>query len=69
VALELQDGHPCRDGMLTLECDRERIESGWWDGRDVARDYYVACDRQGARLWIYRELTGARRWLLHGIFA
>jgi protein ImuB len=69
VVLELRDGRPCLDGLLTLEPDRERIESGWWDGRDVARDYYVACDGQGARLWIYRELTGARRWLLHGIFA
>jgi len=69
VALELRDGRPCLDGLLTLESDRERIESGWWDGGDVARDYYVARDGQGARLWIYRELTGARRWLLHGIFA
>jgi protein ImuB len=69
VRLELRDGQPCLDGLLTLEPERERIESGWWDGRDVARDYYVACNRQGARFWIYRELGGARRWLLHGIFA
>jgi protein ImuB len=69
VVLELRNGRPCLDGMLVLESDRERIESGWWDGRDVTRDYYVARDGQGARVWIYRELTGARRWLLHGIFA
>jgi protein ImuB len=69
VALEVRDGRPCLDGILSLEPGPERIESGWWDGRDVARDYYVAGDREGARFWIYRELTGARRWLLHGIFA
>jgi len=27
---------------LVLEHGPERIESGWWDGRGVARDYYVA---------------------------
>jgi protein ImuB len=27
---------------LVLEQGPERIESGWWDGRGVARDYYIA---------------------------
>ena len=38
----------------------ERIESGWWDGADVQRDYYVASDPRGARLWIYRRMRGRR---------
>jgi protein ImuB len=46
----------------------ERIESGWWDGADVQRDYYIASDRHGARLWIYRECAGTKPWFLHGIF-
>jgi protein ImuB len=46
----------------------ERIESGWWDGADMRRDYYVAKDAAGAILWIYRECTGDRSWFLHGIF-
>jgi protein ImuB len=46
-----------------------RIESGWWDGRDVARDYYVARDAGGARCWIYRECRTPARWFLHGLFA
>ncbi len=35
---------------LILEQGPERIESGWWDGKGVARDYYVAhrCARQDA---------------------
>jgi protein ImuB len=44
-----------------------RIESGWWDGQDVARDYFVARDTDGTRLWVYFDRR-ARRWYLHGYF-
>ena len=30
-----------KDGWI-LEQGPERIESGWWDGKGVARDYYIA---------------------------
>lgn len=63
-----QQGQPVCRGPLVLERGPERIESGWWDGADVARDYYVARDRSGARLWIFRERLGRRRWFLHGLF-
>jgi protein ImuB len=53
---------------LTLVSGPERIESGWWDGEDVQRDYFVAEDRSGLRLWVFRERAGERRWFLHGIF-
>jgi protein ImuB len=46
----------------------ERIESGWWDGKGVARDYYIACQRHGARLWVFQERQ-SKRWYLHGVFA
>ena len=55
-------------GALELLAGPERIESGWWDGADVQRDYYIASDAHGARLWIYRECAGAKQWFLHGIF-
>jgi protein ImuB len=46
----------------------ERIESGWWDGADIARDYYLARGAAGARWWVYRDLrTGT--WHLHGLWA
>jgi protein ImuB len=32
---------PSQSGLV-LEQGPERIESGWWDGRGVARDYYIA---------------------------
>lgn len=47
----------------------ERIESGWWDGNDVRRDYFVVRDRNGSWLWVFQERNGGRRWYLHGIFA
>jgi protein ImuB len=59
---------PCRDGGLKLTAGPERIESGWWDGADVARDYYVAEDRRGARLWVYCDRASGE-WYVHGVFA
>jgi protein ImuB len=66
--LESQRGRPRHHGPLELLAGPERIESGWWDGADVQRDYYVASDAGGARLWIYRECTRQKRWFLHGLF-
>jgi protein ImuB len=61
---------PLIDGWV-VEHGPERIESGWWDGRGVARDYYVARQTRpspGARLWIFQERQ-SKRWYLHGMFA
>jgi protein ImuB len=66
--LESQRGRPRHEGPLELLAGPERIESGWWDGGDVQRDYYVAKDSTGSRLWIFRECAGSRKWFLHGIF-
>ena len=46
----------------------ERIESGWWDGKGIARDYYIVRRAGGARLWVFQERL-SRRWYLHGVFA
>jgi protein ImuB len=47
----------------------ERIESGWWDGAEVRRDYYIAANGRGERYWIFREHRGDQGWYLHGVFA
>jgi protein ImuB len=60
---------PWLDERLRLLEGPERIESGWWDGGDVRRDYFVACDSAHAHYWIFRERDGERRWFLHGLFA
>lgn len=67
--LDALDGHRELKGALHIEAECERIESGWWDDHDIARDYFIATTPGGARLWVFRELYGARRWFLHGIFA
>jgi len=45
----------------------ERIETGWWRGRQVCRDYYVVQDQEGGRFWMFRDREN-RRWYLHGCF-
>jgi protein ImuB len=67
IALDMRDGQPYRKGALTIEPPRERIESGWWDGEEIARDYFVARNPKGQQFWIFRELHTAH-WFLHGIF-
>ena len=61
-------GLPCRHGPLRLLSEPERIETGWWDGAGVARDYYTAIDRHGVRLWVFREREQPHGWFLHGVF-
>jgi protein ImuB len=61
VALE------ARKDSLQLVSGPERIESGWWDEQDVARDYYTAKNGQGQRLWVFRDHR-TRSWFLHGLF-
>jgi protein ImuB len=68
AALDTVQNQPWLDGRLVLEHRPERIESGWWDGTDIARDYYVAESPRHERFWIFRELRPPHRWFLHGIF-
>jgi protein ImuB len=61
-------------GALLLEQGPERIESGWWDGKGIARDYYIAHQvhdshqTRGARLWVFQERR-SKCWYVHGVFA
>jgi protein ImuB len=63
------DGVPHHAGPLELLAGPERIESGWWDGNDEARDYFVARTRSESVVWIYRDRRGEGGWYLHGLFA
>ncbi|MAI72382.1 MAG: hypothetical protein CMM01_15925 [Rhodopirellula sp.] len=56
----------------------ERIESGWWRGKSVRRDYYRVETDQGEWWWIFRNLVtraelqrnrSSYRWMLHGRFS
>ncbi len=45
----------------------ERIETGWWYGPCIRRDYYRV-ETDAGWWWIFRDLTTGD-WLLHGQFA
>lgn len=66
--LEAVDDEPAYRGPLRRVSGPERIESGWWDAGGIARDYFVAVNGEGMRLWIYRERRGRSDWYLHGLF-
>jgi protein ImuB len=68
-ALRIENSHPCYHGRLSFEQGPERIESGWWDGHDVTRDYYIVRSAVGQRLWVYRERHAPHLWFLHGFFS
>ena len=44
----------------------ERIQTGWWRGRYIRRDYYRVESDQGPHYWLFRS---GGKWFLHGIFA
>ena len=46
----------------------ERIETAWWRGASIRRDYYRVALDSGEHLWIFRHLSNTR-WFLHGVFA
>ena len=67
--LAVRADQPQYQGALRFLAGPERLETGWWDGRRVNRDYYIACNAAGETLWIYREHRTPRGWFLHGLFA
>jgi protein ImuB len=57
------------EGPLVLLDGPERIECGWWEGRDVRRDYFVARAASGQTLWVFKHPRRGAGWHVHGIFA
>ncbi|MBT8767558.1 Y-family DNA polymerase [Metapseudomonas boanensis] len=65
----LREPVPLRETTPRILAGPERIESGWWDGGDVRRDYYLVETRNGQRAWVYRSVDGSGPLWLHGWFA
>ncbi len=63
------DGVPHHEGPLELLAGPERVESGWWDGDDVFRDYFIARTESESLVWIFCDRRREGGWYLHGIFA
>ena len=60
---------PLRGFGLQVLAGPERIESGWWDGEPVRRDYYVLQTRDGQRAWAFTAPGERGPYMLHGWFA
>jgi protein ImuB len=76
--LPARDGQPLFEGKpIEIISGPERIETGWWDGDLVARDYFVGRVHDGAMAWLFRDRIPPRAgeraagsgWYLHGWFA
>ncbi len=80
LLLEMDGERPCYGGPLSKLIGPQRIEAGWWGGKEdggqpAMRDYYVAESAEAGLLWIFRERPLARfsagevRWYLQGFYA
>lgn len=56
-------------GPVRILSGPERLESGWWDGDDARRDYYVLETGAGQRAWAFAPVGERGNWMLHGWFA
>ena len=65
----LPEPQPCRIDNYHILTGPERIETGWWDGRDCRRDYFVVRDSNGSTLWAFHEYKPSPGWYLHGLFS
>jgi protein ImuB len=67
------EGHPCqfidseRTHRLIACWGPERLETHWWRGPSVRRDYYQVESERGERYWLFQELV-KRHWYVHGTF-
>jgi len=56
-----------REHRVAQSWGPERIETGWWRGQVIGRDYYRIETVDGRRFWLFRRLRDGR-WFLHGVF-
>jgi protein ImuB len=59
--------YQAREHRIATATGPERIETGWWRGRTVRRDYYRVETASGHRYWLFRNLPDGQ-WFLHGAF-
>lgn len=60
---------PLRGPAPRILAGPERLETGWWDGGEVCRDYYVVETSQGQCAWAFCAPGEQAGWMLHGWFA
>ena len=58
--------HAGHEYIVVASWGPERIETGWWRGDDVRRDYYIVETDTSTRWWIFRRHDG--QWFVQGCF-
>lgn len=62
----LQQPEPLAEKVSIIQ-GPERIVTGWWDGDEMTRDYFIARSDAGRWLWVFRNQQ--MQWFLHGLFS
>ncbi|MFC5440101.1 Y-family DNA polymerase [Rhodanobacter ginsenosidimutans] len=60
---------PLRGTEPRILAGPERLETGWWDGGEVCRDYYVVETSLGQYAWAFCAPGEQAGWMLQGWFA
>ncbi|WP_233843800.1 DNA polymerase Y family protein [Dyella sp. 2HG41-7] len=56
-------------GNVHILAGPERLETGWWDGGEMRRDYYIVETTLGQLAWAFCAPDEQSGWMLHGWFA
>ena len=67
IPFNQNDSGPKSPQTILSACGPERIETGWWRGRTVCRDYWRVETDTHQHYWVYRDLRSGD-WFLHGKF-
>ncbi|MBI5862971.1 MAG: hypothetical protein HZB38_00380 [Planctomycetes bacterium] len=74
VTARVPDGPPTwfyyagREHAVAAAWGPERIETGWWRGPDVRRDYFRVRTAGGETFWLFHNGADGQ-WYMHGVFA
>ena len=60
---------PLRGPAPRILAGPERLETGWWDGAEACRDYYVIETSLGQHAWAFCQPGEQGGWMLQGWFA
>ncbi|WP_426702600.1 Y-family DNA polymerase [Rhodanobacter sp. Col0626] len=60
---------PLRGSSPRILAGPERLETGWWDGAETCRDYYVVETSLGQHAWAFCPPGEQGGWMLQGWFA
>ena len=67
IAIQLRNQQLFWRQPLYILSGPRRLSDNWWQ-TDQQRDYYLACDNEGSRYWLFKQ-AGTDRWFVQGLFS